>query len=132
MFFFFFLTCRFFLDVLLLRMLENTSYVLSFRMVFFYLVTTGWIFDIILCENLITKSIEVVFRVGNQYAECEKQRFVLHPMIPPKRFFGLATNTLNARNNNFLQTTTTGNSIQLIPIKTKQKTAATYWKQYNN
>ena len=26
--------------------MERTSYVLSFRMVFFYLVTTGWIFDI--------------------------------------------------------------------------------------
>ena len=26
--------------------MESTSYVLSFRMVFFYLVTTGWIFDI--------------------------------------------------------------------------------------
>ena len=31
-------------------------YVLSFRMVFFYLVTTGWIFDIGLCENLISQS----------------------------------------------------------------------------
>ena len=32
--------------------MESTSYVLSFRMVFFYLVTTGWIFYIIslLCE----------------------------------------------------------------------------------
>ena len=26
--------------------MESTSYVLSFRVVFFYLVTTGWIFDI--------------------------------------------------------------------------------------
>ena len=34
--------------------MESTSYVLSFRMVFFYLVTTGWIFDIsLLCENSI-------------------------------------------------------------------------------
>ena len=34
------------------------SYVLSFRMVFFYLVTTGWIFDnISLCENSINQSI---------------------------------------------------------------------------
>ena len=31
----------------------STSYVLYFRMVFFYLVTTGWIFDISLCENAI-------------------------------------------------------------------------------
>ena len=33
--------------------MESTSYVLSFLMVFFYLVTTGWIFDISLCENSI-------------------------------------------------------------------------------
>ena len=38
--------------------MESTSYVLSFRMVFFYLVTTGWIFDIsLLCENSINQSI---------------------------------------------------------------------------
>ena len=35
--------------------MESTSYVLSFRMVFFYLVTTGWIFDISLCENSINQ-----------------------------------------------------------------------------
>ena len=44
-----------------LRM-ENTPYVLSFRMVFFYLVTTGWIIDITLCKNsYIKNSITVVF-----------------------------------------------------------------------
>ena len=37
--------------------MKSTSYVLSFRMVFFYLVTTGWIFDISLCENSINQSI---------------------------------------------------------------------------
>ena len=37
--------------------MESTSYVLSFRMVFFYLVTTDWIFDILLCENSINQSI---------------------------------------------------------------------------
>ena len=37
--------------------LESTSYVLSFRMVFFYLVTTGWIFDISECEKSINQSI---------------------------------------------------------------------------
>ena len=32
--------------------MEITSYVLSFRMVFSYLVTTGWIFDIsLLCND---------------------------------------------------------------------------------
>ena len=40
--------------------MKSTSYVLSFRMVFFYLVTAGWIFDIsLLCENS-TKSINQV------------------------------------------------------------------------
>ena len=33
--------------------MESTSYVLSFRMVFFYLVTTGWIFYISVCEKSI-------------------------------------------------------------------------------
>ena len=37
--------------------METASYVLSFRMVFFYLVTTGWIFGISLCENTINQSI---------------------------------------------------------------------------
>ena len=37
--------------------MESTSYVLYFRMVFFYRVTTDWIFDISLfCENLINQS----------------------------------------------------------------------------
>ena len=36
--------------------MKGTSYVLSFRMVFFYLVTTGWIFDISLCEDSINQS----------------------------------------------------------------------------
>ena len=34
--------------------MKSTSYVLSIRMMFFYLVTTGWIFDFsLLCENSI-------------------------------------------------------------------------------
>ena len=33
------------------RCMESASCVFSFRIVFFYLVTTGWIFDIISCEN---------------------------------------------------------------------------------
>ena len=39
---------------------ESTSYVFSFRMVFSYLVATGWIFHIrsaYLCENSINQSI---------------------------------------------------------------------------
>ena len=31
--------------------MESTSYVFSFRMVFFYLLTTGWVYDTSLCEN---------------------------------------------------------------------------------
>ena len=38
---------------------ESPSYVLFFRMVFFYLVTTGWIFDISLYENPINQSIKL-------------------------------------------------------------------------
>ena len=37
--------------------MESTPYVLSFRMVFFYLVTTGWIIDISLCKNSYIKNI---------------------------------------------------------------------------
>ena len=33
--------------------MESTSYVFSFRIVFFYLVTTRWIFYISLCKNSI-------------------------------------------------------------------------------
>ena len=36
--------------------LDSMLYVLSFRMVFFYLVTTAWIFDISLCDNLINST----------------------------------------------------------------------------
>ena len=42
--------------------MEGTSYVLSFRMVFFYLVTTGWIFDISLCENSINQKNKYIHR----------------------------------------------------------------------
>ena len=35
--------------------MESTSYVFPFRMVFFDLVTTGWIFHISLCENSINQ-----------------------------------------------------------------------------
>ena len=65
-FFFFFLffpfclfgRCRFFqvffVPFPLSFCMESTTYVLSFRMVFFYLVTTGWISYIsLLCENSI-------------------------------------------------------------------------------
>ena len=38
--------------------MESTSYVLSFRIVYFYLVTTDWIFDISLCENSTNQSIK--------------------------------------------------------------------------
>ena len=31
--------------------MESTSYIFPFRMMFFYLVTTGWIFDISICDN---------------------------------------------------------------------------------
>ena len=43
--------------------IESISYIFPFRMVFFYLVTTGWIFDINLCENSINQSINNVYHV---------------------------------------------------------------------
>ena len=39
--------------------MESTSYVLSFRTVLFFLVTTGWIFDISLYENSINKKYQI-------------------------------------------------------------------------
>ena len=55
-------TCRFFrvcfapFPLSLCMDCRGPSYVLSFRMVFFYLVTTGWIFEIrAVCDNTINK-----------------------------------------------------------------------------
>ena len=51
--------------------MESTSCVLSFRMVFFYLVTTGWIFYISLYDNPINQSIKVCMKtkMGLSYSE---------------------------------------------------------------
>ena len=49
--------------------MESTLYVLSFRMVVFYLATTGWIFYISLCENSTNQSIN-----HNTNCGCEKER----------------------------------------------------------
>ena len=46
----------FFVSFPLSLCMESTSNVISFRMVFFYLVITGWIFDISLCENSVDQS----------------------------------------------------------------------------
>ena len=40
--------------------MESTPYVFPFRMVFFYLVSTGWIFDVSLCENPVYYGIDSV------------------------------------------------------------------------
>ena len=75
-YFFFFLgggggRCRFFRVFFPLSLcMESTSYVLSYRMVFFYLVTTCWIFYISLCENSINQSKKGIIVVGT---------FVLYP-----------------------------------------------------
>ena len=51
----------------LINSIVSTSYVFSFRMVFFYLVTTGWIFDISLsCENS-NQSIKSMVNINNQH-----------------------------------------------------------------
>ena len=72
--------------------MESTSYVLSFRVVFFYLVTTGWIFEISLCEN----SIHLLFLFFFLCSADHERDW------PPCKvvFFGLATNALDVRNNN--------------------------------
>ena len=85
-FFLFFLLfiwiCRFsrvfFVPFPLSRCMESTSYALSFPMVFFYLVSTGWIFDISLYENSIKKN--------NQCMQCLKKnqttpRLAEHPPV---------------------------------------------------
>ena len=46
-----------FFVLLPLLYMESTSYVFPLRKVFFYLVITGWIFDISLCDNSINQSI---------------------------------------------------------------------------
>ena len=57
----FILRCRFFrvffVPLPFSLCMDSSSYVLSFRMVFFYLVTTDWIFDISLCGNSISQSV---------------------------------------------------------------------------
>ena len=57
---------------------ESTSYVLFFRMVFFYLVTTGWIFYISLFENYVNQSINNLCTVIKTYSSSMK-----HPHYPP-------------------------------------------------
>ena len=47
--------------------MESTSYVFPFQMVFFYLETTGWIFDIILAYYVRMQSI-------NQWTSFKKRR----------------------------------------------------------
>ena len=59
---------------------ESTSYVLSFRiMVFLYLVITGWIFDIILCENSIKiNQYPYPFRRHSHLDDCSKGSTGVH------------------------------------------------------
>ena len=54
----------FFVQFPLSLCMESTSYVLSFRMVFFYIVITGWMFDISLCENSVNQSIKTRIEKG--------------------------------------------------------------------
>ena len=59
----------------------STSYVLSFRIVFFYLVTTGWIFDIRLCENSINQSISLYPIIQYFSVDCPMRLLFVHPTI---------------------------------------------------
>ena len=63
---------------------EYTSYVLSFRTVFFYLVTTDWIFDISLCENSINSTNQNQSHLPNANparGHKEVQRSTVHIMV---------------------------------------------------
>ena len=70
--------------------MESTPYVFSFRMVFFYLMTTGWIIDIsLLCKN---SDIKKQYNVGLLpniillLTLCDYIGKPLQPMVPPKPF----------------------------------------------
>ena len=95
LFFFFFLLflwrCRFFRLFFVpspFSFCQSTSNFISFRMVFFYLVTTGWIFYISLSENLDTKnSITAGFSLLPGIillTMCDYIGEPLRPMVPPK------------------------------------------------
>ena len=71
--------------------MEITSYVLSFRMVFFYLVTKDWIFYISVCENSIN-SINInaacgyglrLLKVPNRSARCSFLTLIYSRLKPP-------------------------------------------------
>ena len=74
-FFFFFLDVAFseyfFVPFPLSLCMESTSYVLSCRMVFFYLVTTGWIFDIKLAYEKIQSIIQSSTKIFRDINICE-------------------------------------------------------------
>ena len=57
--------------------MESTSYVLFFRMVVFYLVTTGWMFDISLCENSISSINQNIFTKIGPWLYLKRQHLLL-------------------------------------------------------
>ena len=73
--------------------MESTSYVFPFRMVFFYLVTTGWIFYIsLLRDNSINSTHSdfsnvllgiKVFTVTNNNMAISSRYYFVDPMLPP-------------------------------------------------
>ena len=68
--------------------MESTPYVFSFRMVFFYLVTTGWILDISLCENSINQPINHDFcRVQNLLTSSVELHLANHRAVFLDRFY---------------------------------------------
>ena len=57
--------------------MKSTSYVTSFRMmVFFYLVTTGWIFNISLCEHSINQN-QILFTKSQLFVRLWSVTFYL-------------------------------------------------------
>ena len=66
--------------------MESTSYVLSFMSVFFYLVTTSWIFDVTLCENSIIQSNVGSPRWKNLGSLVEMSRDVIRVIYAPSKY----------------------------------------------
>ena len=71
--------------------MESMSYVFFFRMVVFYLVTTGWTFYISLYENSINQSIgrSIKLRTERNSYKINEVVLSLQPMIPYNKHFDI-------------------------------------------
>ena len=68
--------------------MESTWYVLSFRIVFFYLVATGWIFYIIsLCETSSNQSINTYLSVVIVEGSAVLARLTVFHKLPQRKYY---------------------------------------------